>query len=110
MAKKKEGGISIGGDVAIEAGRDANLAAGNIDTGQSLSFEADWRDSAMSALGDAAVGPAIRSNVERRLDDIEGELKKDEPNLGFIQSAIGEIERLVPLVSSVLRVALPFVK
>ena len=118
MAKKKSapvengdsGGLSIGGDATIEAGRDANLAAGDIRTGQSLEFEADWRDSAMSALGDANLGPSPARRVEERIDVIEGELESSEPDMSLIQRAVGEIERIVPIVASVIRFALPFVK
>lgn len=110
MAKKKSSpGLSIGGDFSADAGGDVNVAGGDITTG-GLTFQADWRDSAMSALGAAGANPAQRSHVERRLDEIEAELAKDKPEQGTINRLVGEVERVLPTVSNVLRLVLPFVK
>lgn len=109
MAKKKSAGLSIGGDFKADAGGDVNVAGGDITTG-GLTFQADWRDSAMSALGEANANPAQRSAIERRLDAIEEELGKDKPEAGTISTFVGDIERIMPAISNVLRLVLPFVK
>jgi len=104
------GGVSIGGDADIKAGRDANIAGGDIKTGQSLEFKADWKDSALSVLGDAEASPVVQKHVNERLDSIETELAKDNPDTGFIQRMVGEIEQVIPIVATTLRAALAFVK
>lgn len=106
--------MSVGGNLEVEAGRDAAVAGGDVAiTGDSIgrdSYEADWKDSAMSVLGDAEANPMVRSHVERGLDGIEAELEKDEPDTGTIQRLVGDIERIAPIVSTALRAALHFVK
>jgi len=114
MAKKEsdatasDGGLAIG-SMEAQAGRDVNVAGQDITTG-GVSFQADWRDSAMSALGDAHASPVVRSHVEHRLDAIQEELAKDEPDTGLVQRLVGEVEQVIPIVATVLRTALPFLK
>ena len=104
-----ESGLAIGGDVKIKAGRDANIAGGEIWTG-GLSYDSAWRDVAMSALGDAQASPVVRSAVDRNLDQIGAELAKPDPEIGLLQQFVGGIETVAPLVATALRVALPFLK
>lgn len=109
-AKDPAGGVSIGGDASIEAGRDANVAGGDIKTGQSLSFNADWKDSALSVLGDAEASPVVEKHVNDRMATIEQELKKEDPDVSLIQRMVGEVEQVIPIVATALRAALHFVK
>lgn len=109
QAEPRWGGVSIGGDVNADAGRDVVISSGDVST-SGFTFQADWRDSAMSALGDAEVSPVIRSHVGRGLDAIEEELDKEEPDKSVIQTLVGTIEQAVPLVATALRAALPFLK
>lgn len=114
MAKRKssgEPGISIGGDVSISAGRDANVAGGDIATSTGgLEFKADWRDVAMSAMGEAQVAPNKREAIGRRLDRIEDQLESPEPDVPVIKTLVGQIEQLAPLVATAIRTALVFLK
>jgi hypothetical protein len=103
------GGLAIGGDLKADAGRDVNISAGDITTG-SLTLEADWRDSAMSALGDIRASPVVRENVGREMDTMEAELDKKPPDVSVIQRALGAIEMLAPTVATVIRIAMPFLK
>lgn len=103
------GGLAIGGDLKADAGRDVNVSAGDITTG-GLTFEAEWRDMAMSALGDVQASPVVRENVGREMDTMEAELEKKPPDLSVIQRALGGIEMMAPAVATVIRIAMPFLK